>query len=162
MSDMIHDFLTVFALIASSIVKKVLEDNTALLQEVSTSSFPKVGHPPVVHQATQNLAIKKHAVRHWVWKLQQSFRFLVGFQAYWSGEAGMYDIYITITPLTRLTGGPAAKLAKMKRGQTSILQTGGEDSCQNVSFWVDGSREFKGVNQWGFGHAASSQELRLL
>lgn len=82
MSDMIHDFLTVFALIASSIVKKVLEDNTALLQEVSTSSFPKVGHPPVVHQATQNLAIKKHAVRHWVWKLQQSFRFLVGFQAY--------------------------------------------------------------------------------
>ena len=64
---MIHDFLTVFALIASSIVKKVLEDNTALLQEVSTSSFPKVGHPPVVHQATQNLAIKKHAVRHWVW-----------------------------------------------------------------------------------------------
>lgn len=39
------------------------------------------------------------------------------------------------------SGGPVAqKLAKMKRGQTSILQTGGEDSCQNVSFWVDGSR----------------------
>ena len=72
---MIHEFLTVFALIASSIVKKVLEDNTALLQEVSTSSFPKVGHPPVVHQATQNLAIKKHAVRHWVWFRQSFFRF---------------------------------------------------------------------------------------
>lgn len=81
MSDMIHDFLTVFALIASSIVKKVLEDNTALLQEVSTSSFPKVGHPPVVHQATQNLAIKKHAVRHWGVETSAVFPIFGGFSS---------------------------------------------------------------------------------
>ena len=33
-------------------------------------------------------------------------------------------------------GGPGAqKLAKMKRGQTSILQTGGEDSCEPNGFF---------------------------
>ena len=63
MGDMIQEFLEVFAVVAHTIVKKVLEKNTALLQDVSSSSFPKVGQPPVVHQVNQNLKFKKHAVR---------------------------------------------------------------------------------------------------
>ena len=77
---MIQEFLEVFAVVAHTIVKKVLEQNTALLQDVSSSSFPKVGQPPVVHQVNQNLKFKKHAVRTLVvFKMKAFIVFLGGF-----------------------------------------------------------------------------------
>ena len=87
MGDMIQEFLEVFAVVAHTIVKKVLEENTALLQDVSSKSFPKVGQPPVVHQVNQNLKFKKHAVRASVVETDEGFSwsFFVGGFFSWEG-----------------------------------------------------------------------------
>lgn len=63
MGDMIQEFIEVFAVVAATIVKKVIEENAALLSEAATSKFPRIGESPAIHHATKNLAIKKHTRR---------------------------------------------------------------------------------------------------
>lgn len=63
MGDMIQEFIEVFAVVAKTIVKKVIEEKASLLSEAATSKFPRIGESPAIHHATKNLAIKKHTRR---------------------------------------------------------------------------------------------------
>lgn len=63
MGDMIQEFIEVFAVVAKTIVKKVIEEKASLLSEAATSKFPRIGESPAIHHASKNLAIKKHTRR---------------------------------------------------------------------------------------------------
>ncbi|CAE7590253.1 unnamed protein product [Symbiodinium natans] len=61
LSDMLTNFIEVFAKIAASVIRKVLEDKQSLVQQAAVSKFPAAGSAAVVHHSSKNLVIKTHA-----------------------------------------------------------------------------------------------------
>ncbi|CAJ1441752.1 unnamed protein product [Effrenium voratum] len=61
LSDMITEFIQIFAKVASTVVKQVLEDGQSLVQQAAVSKFPAAGAPPVIHHSGKNLMIKTHS-----------------------------------------------------------------------------------------------------
>ena len=61
LSNMLTDFIEVFAQIAATVVKQVLDDSQSLIQRASQSKFPAAGDAPVIHHSGKNLMIKTHS-----------------------------------------------------------------------------------------------------
>mmetsp|Transcript_52947 Transcript_52947/g.118783 ORF Transcript_52947/g.118783 Transcript_52947/m.118783 type:complete len:927 (+) Transcript_52947:279-3059(+) len=61
MSEMLTEFIEVFAVVAGVVVKQVLDDSASLVQQAAVSNFPAVGQAPVVHHAGKSLTIMKHS-----------------------------------------------------------------------------------------------------
>ncbi|CAE7614462.1 unnamed protein product [Symbiodinium sp. CCMP2592] len=61
LSDMLTQFIEVFAQIAATVVKQVLDDSQSLIQKASQSKFPAAGDAPVIHHSGRNLVIKTHS-----------------------------------------------------------------------------------------------------
>ena len=63
MSDMLTQFIEVFAKIAATVVRQVLTDSQSLVQQAVESKFPAAGAPAVLHHSSKNLVIKAHSQR---------------------------------------------------------------------------------------------------
>ena len=61
LSDMLSEFIEVFAKVAATVVRQVLEDKQSLVQQAVESKFPAAGAPPVIHHSSKNLVIKAHS-----------------------------------------------------------------------------------------------------
>ncbi|CAE7687129.1 unnamed protein product [Symbiodinium sp. CCMP2456] len=61
MSEMLTDFIEVFAQVAAVVVRQVLDDGSSLVQQAAQSKFPGVGEAPVLHHAGKSLTIKTHS-----------------------------------------------------------------------------------------------------
>ena len=61
MGNMLTEFIEVFALVAATVVRQVLEDGQSLVQQAVVSKFPSAGAPAVLHHAGKNLRIKTHS-----------------------------------------------------------------------------------------------------
>ena len=64
LGDMLSQFIEVFAAVATTVVRQVLEGGSSLIQQASQSTFPKAGHAPLIHHAGKSLTIKTHSQHH--------------------------------------------------------------------------------------------------
>ncbi|CAE7388839.1 unnamed protein product, partial [Symbiodinium microadriaticum] len=61
-SDVLTEFILVFAKVASAVVRKVLEEGQSLVQAAATSTdFPSAGAPPKLQHSGKNLVIQIHS-----------------------------------------------------------------------------------------------------
>jgi len=61
MSEMLTEFIEVFAQVATVVVRQVLDDGSSLVQKAAQSKFPGVDEAPVLHHAGKSLTIKTHS-----------------------------------------------------------------------------------------------------